>query len=68
MKLQAASHSGEARKANVGISNDKTGGKPVHRKTEGFLINANRIRVSRVLRGERKRSFDGQAVNIPLLI
>ena len=57
-----------ARKANVGMSNDKTGEKPVHRKTEGFLINVNRIRVSRVLRGERKRSFDGQQVNIPVLI
>jgi hypothetical protein len=51
VKLKAASHSGEAGKANVGISNDKTGEKPVHRKTEGFLINVNRIRVSRGLRG-----------------
>ena len=27
-------HTGEHRKANVGMSNDKTGEKPVHRKTK----------------------------------
>jgi hypothetical protein len=27
-------HAGEDRKANVGISNDKTGEKPVHRKAK----------------------------------
>ena len=29
------SHSGAYRKANVGISNDKAGEKPAHRKTKG---------------------------------
>jgi hypothetical protein len=28
------SHAGAARKANVGISNDKAGEKPAHRKTK----------------------------------
>jgi hypothetical protein len=32
------------------MSNDKTGEKPVRRKTKGSLIDANQIRVSRVLR------------------
>ena len=30
----AASNRGEGRKANVGISNDKAGEKPAHRKTK----------------------------------
>ena len=30
----AVRHGGAYRKANVGISNDKTGEKPVHRKTK----------------------------------
>ena len=38
------------RKENVGMSNDKTGEKPVRRKTKGSLIYANQIRVSRILR------------------
>ena len=42
------------RKANVGISNDKTGEKPVRRKTKGSLIYVHRIRVSRDLRISRK--------------
>lgn len=43
-------HAGEERKANVGISNDKAGEKPAHRKTKVSCINDNRIRVSRGLR------------------
>ena len=42
------------RKANVGISNDKTCGKHVRRKTKGSLIYVHRIRVSRDLRISRK--------------
>jgi hypothetical protein len=48
-------HAGEERKANVGISNDKAGEKPAHRKTKVSCINDNRIRVSRGLRLKRKR-------------
>ena len=47
-------HSGAFRKANVGISNDKAGENPAHRKTKGSEINVNRIRVSRDLRRTRK--------------
>ena len=36
------------------MSNDKTGEKPVRRKTKGSLIYANQIRVSRVLRCTRE--------------
>ena len=42
------------RKANVGISNDKTCGKHVRRKTKGSLIYVHRIRVSRDLRISRR--------------
>ena len=45
---------GEVGKENVGMSNDKTGEKPVRRKTKGSLIYANQIRVSRDLRGSRR--------------
>ncbi len=38
------------RKENVGMSNDKTGKKPVRRKTKVSLIDVNQIRVSRGLR------------------
>ena len=36
------------------MSNDKTGEKPVRRKTKGSSIDANQIRVSRALRRSRK--------------
>jgi hypothetical protein len=45
---------GRYRKANVGMSNDKTGEKPVRRKTKGSSIDGNQIRVSRVLRISRE--------------
>ena len=48
-------NAGAARKANVGISNDKAGEKPAHRKTKVSCINDNRIRVSRGLRVKRER-------------
>ena len=47
-------HAGLTGKENVGMSNDKTGEKPVRRKTKGSSIDANQIRVSRVLRRSRK--------------
>ena len=45
---------GVSRKENVGISNDKTDEKSVHRKTKVSSIYVNQIRVSRVLRLSRK--------------
>jgi hypothetical protein len=45
---------GAYRKANVGISNDKTCEKHVRRKTKGSSIYVNQIRVSRVLRINRE--------------
>ena len=45
---------GLATKANVGMSNDKTGEIPVRRKTKVSSIYANQIRVSRVLRCSRQ--------------
>jgi hypothetical protein len=50
-KGHGVSYPGACRKANVGISNDKGSEKLPHRKTKGSLINVNRIRVSRDLRG-----------------
>ncbi len=44
------SFAGAFRKENVGMSNDKTGEKPVRRKTKGSSIDVNQIRVSRDLR------------------
>ncbi len=45
---------GAATKANVGMSNDKRGERPLRRKTKVSSIYANQIRVSRVLRSSRK--------------
>ena len=64
----AVRRAGDSGKANVGMSNDNACEKHAHRKTKVSCINANRIRVSRVLRGQRKRAFDGKQVNIPALI
>ena len=47
-------YGGAAGKANVGMSNDKTGEIPVRRKTKVSSIYANQIRVSRVLRCSRE--------------
>ena len=47
-------HAGADTKANVGMSNDKTGGKPVRRKTKVSLFNGNQNRVSRDLRKSRE--------------
>ena len=47
-------YGGASGKENVGMSNDKTGEKPVRRKTKGSLIDVNQIRVSRDLRITRK--------------
>ena len=47
-------YSGAARKANVGMSNDKRGERPLRRKTKGSSFDANQNRVSRDLRQTRK--------------
>ena len=41
-------------KANVGMSNDKRGEKPLRRKTKVSVFDVNQNRVSRVLRCSRK--------------
>jgi hypothetical protein len=58
-------YAGAFTKANVGMSNDKTGGNPVRRKTKDSLFNGNQNRVSRVLRISREVNSDGKPVNIP---
>ena len=47
-------HAGPATKANVGMSNDKRGEKPLRRKTKGSSFDVNQNRVSRDLRCSRK--------------
>ena len=44
-------------KENVGMSNDKTGEKPVRRKTKVSSIDVNQIRVSRDLRSSREANL-----------
>jgi len=39
--------------------------KPARRKTQGFLSYVNQLRVSRILRRDRKVVVDGKQVNIP---
>ena len=58
---------GAAAKANVGISNDKRGEKPLHRKAKGSRDNVNQSGVSQGLSHERERGGDGEPVNIPAL-
>ena len=50
----AVRHAGVHRKANVGMSNDKIGEKPIRRKTKDSSFDANQNRVSRVLRCSRE--------------
>ena len=45
---------GAATKANVGMSNDKRGERPLRRKTKVSVFDVNQNRVSRVLRCSRK--------------
>ena len=47
-------HVGATTKANVGMSNDKRGEKPLRRKTKVSVFDVNQNRVSRVLRCSRK--------------
>ena len=50
---------GAATKANVGMSNDKTGEIPVRRKTKGSSFDVNQNRVSRGLSPIRKEKAMG---------
>ena len=50
----AARHAGLATKANVGMSNDKRGERPLRRKTKVSSFDANQNRVSRDLRRSRE--------------
>ncbi len=47
-------HVGATSKANVGMSNDKRGEKPLRRKTKVSVFDVNQNRVSRVLRCSRE--------------
>ena len=47
-------HGGPATKANVGMSNDKRGEKPLRRKTKGSSFYVTQNRVSRDLRCSRE--------------
>ena len=60
-------YGGASGKANVGMSNDKTGEIPVRRKTKGSSIYANQIRVSRVLRRIRKEKPMANGLIFPYL-
>ena len=59
---------GAAGKENVGMSNDKTGEKPVRRKTKDSSIYANQIRVSRVLRCSRQAKPMANGLIFPYLL
>ena len=59
---------GGSKKANVGMSNDKTGEIPVRRKTKVSSIYANQIRVSRVLRCSRKAKPMANGLIFPYLL
>ena len=50
-------YGGAVAKENVGMSNDKVGEKPTHRKTKGSSIDVNQIRVSRDLRSSREANL-----------
>ena len=67
LRRRGASPSGAHGNANVGMSNDKGGEKPPPPKDQGFLNNANRFRVSRVLSISRMARAMDETVNIPLL-
>ena len=60
-------YAGLIRKENVGMSNDKTGEKPVRRKTKDSSIYANQIRVSRVLRCSRRAKPMANGLIFPYL-
>ena len=58
---------GAATKANVGMSNDKRGERPLRRKTKDSSIYANQIRVSRDLRSSRRANPMANGLIFPYL-
>ena len=60
-------YDGGSRKANVGMSNDKTGKKPVRRKTKGSSFDVNQNRVSRDLRCSREAKSMANGLIFPYL-
>ena len=63
-----ARYAGATTKANVGMSNDKTGEKPVRRKTKVSSIDVNQIRVSRDLRCSREAKPMANGLIFPYLL
>ena len=61
-------HAGPATKANVGMSNDKRGEKPLRRKTKGSSFDVNQNRVSRDLRCSRKAKPMANGLIFPYLL
>ena len=59
---------GLATKANVGMSNDKRGEKPLRRKTKGSSFDVNQNRVSRDLRCSRKAKPMANGLIFPYLL
>ena len=59
---------GVYRKANVGMSNDKIGEKPIRRKTKVSSFDANQNRVSRVLRCSREAKPMANGLIFPYLL
>ncbi len=60
-------HAGLATKANVGMSNDKRGEKPLRRKTKVSVFDVNQNRVSRVLRCSRRAKPMANGLIFPYL-
>ena len=64
----AVRHGGPATKANVGMSNDKRGEKPLRRKTKVSVFDVNQNRVSRVLRCSRQAKPMANGLIFPYLL
>ena len=61
-------YAGAATKANVGMSNDKRGEKPLRRKTKVSAFDVNQNRVSRVLRCSRQAKPMANGLIFPYLL
>ena len=59
---------GAVTKANVGMSNDKRGERPLRRKTKGSSFDVNQNRVSRDLRCSRKAKPMANGLIFPYLL
>ena len=61
-------HGGAIGKANVGMSNDKRGERPLRRKTKDSSFDVNQNRVSRVLRCSREAKPMANGLIFPYLL